>query len=461
MMAVNKMKGNNTRAWLKFGVVAAIYVLLAVVWTGNLWMLLGLPVIYDIYISKWFYRTVWSKHKERKKTHKAYKKVSEWVESIVFAVAVVMLIRYFIFAMYVIPTPSMEKSLLVGDYLYVSKLAYGPAVPNTPISFPLVHNTMPLSKTRKSYVEWPRWKYHRLKGFGKVKRGDAVVFNVPSGDTVILEEPGANYYEAVRNLAQVYGGEAQAREYIGRQYTVISRPVDKRENYIKRCVGLPGDVLEITAGLLTVNGEVFDSPAGQQFNYFVYTDGRQIAPQRFEEMGVTRSDLTGAYNPDTQCYVLPLTDENAERIEAMGNVMTVERMVNNSTDNIFPNDTSYMWTPDNFGPLWIPAKGETVELTAQNIPLYRDIIGKYEGNKLEEYNGRIFINGSVAASYTFKMDYYFMMGDNRHNSLDSRYWGFVPEDHIVGKASFIWLSIDREKGLPSGIRWRRMMRKVK
>ncbi len=439
--------------WVKFGVVAVLYVLLAVVWTGCPWMLLGLPVIYDIYISRWFYRTVWSKHKEHKKTHKAYKKVSEWVESIVFAVVVVTLIRYLVFAMYVIPSPSMEKSLLVGDYLYVSKLAYGPALPNTPISFPLVHNTMPLSKTRKSYIEWPRWKYRRLKGFGSVERGDAVVFNVPSGDTVILEMPGYNYYDVVRALG---------REKVHRQYTVISRPVDKRENYIKRCVGIPGDVLEIVGSQLMVNGEVFDTPTGgQQFNYIIHTDGRQIAPRRFEEMGITRSDLTGAYNPTTQSYVLPLTRENAAKIEAMGNVLAVEKFTSKSSANIFPTDTAYHWTVDDFGPLWVPKKGETVEIDARNIPLYREIIGKYEGNKLEERDGRIFINGSVATSYTFEMDYYFMMGDNRHNSADSRFWGFVPEDHIVGKASFIWLSIDREKGFPQGIRWRRMMRRVR
>jgi signal peptidase I len=210
-----------------------------------------------------------------------------------------------------------------------------------------------------------------------------------------------------------------------------------------------------------VNGEVFDPAPGQQFNYFIYTDGRQIATQRFEEMGITHQDLRGAYDPDTQSYMLPLTRENAERIAKMGNVLAVERMAMDSSQNVFPNDTAYHWTPDDFGPLWVPKKGETVELDAQNIPLYRDIIGKYEGNKLEERDGRIFINDSETTSYTFKMDYYFMMGDNRHNSLDSRFWGFVPEDHVVGKALFIWLSIDREKGLPSGIRWRRMMRKVK
>ncbi len=450
------MNTNNrsarARAWVKFGVVAALYVLIAVVWTGCPWMLLGLPIIYDRYISKWFYRKVWSKHKEHKKTHKGYKKVSEWVESIVFAVVVVTLIRYFVFAMYVIPTPSM-----VGDYLYVSKLAYGPAVPNTPMSFPLVHNTMPLSKTRKSYIEWPRWKYRRLKGFGHVKRGDAVVFNVPAGDTVILEMPGHIYYDVVRQL----GGGERARKTLKRDYTIVSRPVDKRENYIKRCVGIPGDVLEIVDARLMVNGQELAPPAGQQFNYHVYTDGRQIAAQRFDEMGVTHDDLKGSYDPQSQSYIIPLTHENAAKIGDMGNVLAVERVKYDMSDGVFPSDTAYHWTPDDFGPLWVPAKGETVEITAQNIALYRDIIGKYEGNELVERDGKIYINGSETTSYTFAMDYYFMMGDNRHNSLDSRFWGFVPEDHIVGKASFIWLSIDREKGLPGGIRWRRMMRSVK
>jgi signal peptidase I len=444
--------------WVKFGVVAAIYVLLCVVWTGNLWMLLGLVVIWDIYISRWFHRKFWQRHLDRKKRSNSYKKTFEWVESIVFAVVVVTLIRYFIFAMFVIPTPSMEKSLLVGDYVLVSKLAYGPAVPNTPVSFPLVHNTMPLSKTRKSYIEWPRWKYHRLKGFGHVERGDAVVFNFPAGDTVIVGMADKNYYELLRNKESDYG--AQGRERLHRENRVVWRPVDKRENYVKRCVGLPGDMIEIVGSRLSVNGEPFPEIPKMQYIYIVRTNGQQISPMRFDEMGISRDDRI--WNKDAAAYSLPLTEENVERMRALANVVSVEQASFNDSRHVFPNDTThYHWTPDDFGPLWIPKKGETVELTAENIALYRDIIGKYEGNELEERNGAIYINGSVATSYTFRMDYYFMMGDNRHNSADSRFWGFVPEDHIVGKASFIWLSINKDKGFPAGIRWNRMFHKVR
>lgn len=440
--------------WVKFALVSAIYVLLCVVWTGNLWMLLGLVVIYDLYISRWFYRKFWQRHQERKTLSTAYKKTFEWVESILFAVVVVTLIRYFIFAMFVIPTPSMEKSLLVGDYLLVSKLAYGPAVPNTPVSFPLVHNTMPLSKTRKSYIEWPRWKYHRLKGFGNVKRGDAVVFNFPAGDTVALERRDETFYDILRE---------QGRANVQNKYNIIWRPVDKRENYVKRCVGIPGDTIEVVRSLLMVNGAPFDNIPNLQYFYYVQTNGQQISPMRFEEMGIPKSYYLGRgrWDASSAAYFLPLTAENAERIGKLPNVTNVEQYINEDTRNVFPNDTTYRWTPDDFGPLWVPKRGATVTLTAENIPLYRDIIGKYEGNKLDERDGSVYINGSAAASYTFKMDYYFMMGDNRHNSADSRFWGFVPEDHIVGKASFIWLSVDREKGFPSGIRWGRMFRKVK
>ena len=223
------MKGFLGNKWVKFSIASIIYILLCVVWTGNLWMLLGEVVIYDIYVSKFMYRWFWRRHQEKKKESRRYKVAFEWIESILFAVIVVTLIRFFIFAMYVIPTPSMEKSLLVGDYLLVSKLAYGPAVPNTPIAFPLVHNTLPLTKYAKSYVEWPHWKYHRLKGFGHVKHGDAVVFNFPAGDTVILEKQNYTYYDVLRDYQDMYG-QNDGYKRLHREYDIIWRPVDKREN---------------------------------------------------------------------------------------------------------------------------------------------------------------------------------------------------------------------------------------
>lgn len=234
---LNKLKTIWGNRWVKFGVVSVIYLLWFVVWTGNLWLLLGLVVIYDIYISKTMYRLFWRKHKERKRTNKTYRKTSEWVEAILFATVVATLIRIFVFEMYVIPTPSMEKSMLVGDYLCVSKTAYGPRIPNTPISMPLVHNTMPFSQTKKSFVEWIKWPYHRLKGFGNVKRNDPVVFNFPEGDTVSLAYPSDSYYNALRQYQRRYG-DRRGRQMLMDEGIVV-RPVDKRENYVKRAVGLP------------------------------------------------------------------------------------------------------------------------------------------------------------------------------------------------------------------------------
>lgn len=459
---MGKIFGNR---WVKFSLVSIIYILLTVVWTGNLWMLPGVAVIYDIYISRWMYRRIWAPHKERQKKNKTYKVASEWIEAIVFAVVVVTLLRIFVFGMFVIPSSSMEKSLLVGDYLLVSKLAYGPSIPNTPIAFPLVHNTLPLSSKAKSYVEWPNWPYHRLKGWGRVQRGDAVVFNFPAGDTVILEMLQSTYYDVVRD-AQAMLGKREGYDMVHKNYTVLYRPVDRRENYVKRCVGVPGDTIRIVKSELMVNGQPFRDIPKMQFFYRIRTNGQEIAAHRFEEMEISHEDrrFDGIRNNsfDGSEYVMPLTRENAEKIRGMGNVLSVEQVVVTDPDhNIFPHDTLYRWSVDDFGPLWIPKKGVTVPLNRETIPFYREIIGKYEGNQLFEKDGIIYINGTPSDSYTFRMDYYFMMGDNRHNSADSRFWGFVPEDHVVGKASFIWFSVNPDKSFFSGIRWGRMFRSVK
>lgn len=446
--------------WVKFAIVAAIYILVAVVWTGNLWMLLGVVVIYDIYISKFMYSLFWRRHQQKKKEKKGYKTAFEWIESIVFAVVVVTLIRYFIFGMYVIPSPSMEKSLLVGDYLLVSKIAYGPVVPNTPVAFPLVHHTLPLTKYNKSFIEWPNWKYHRLRGLGNVQSGDVVVFNFPAGDTVILQRQDVTYYDVLREYRKQYG-ENEGYRRLNREFDVIYRPVDRRENYVKRCVGLPGDSIRIVDAELFVNGKPFENIPNMQFFYTIRTNGQQISSYRFEEMGISQDDIRrSGWSPETGIYNLPLTEVNVQKIRQLPNVISVDRAILTMTDNIFPNDPQYHWTPDNFGPLWVPKKGVTVEINVRTIPFYREIIEKYEGNTLEERDGDIYINGVRADSYTFGMDYFFMMGDNRHNSADSRFWGFVPEDHVVGKASFVWLSLDRDKRFPANIRWNRMFRRV-
>lgn len=443
--------------WFKFGIISIIYVLLTVVWTGNLWMLLGLVVIYDIYISKVMYRLFWRRHKELKRQNRTYKVTMEWVEAIVFAVVGATLIRTFVFGIYVIPSSSMEKSLLIGDYLYVSKITYGPVVPNTPVAFPLVHHTMPLSQTRKSFSEIIQWPYHRLRGLRDVKRGDAVVFNFPAGDTVLLEKQDVTFYDVLRSAQREYG-EEEGRRMIEQQYTIITRPVDKRENYIKRTVGIPGDVIYIENSVLYVNGEPFEDIPQMQFEYFVrLTDeGSPIGRNVFEEMGISSNDIS--FYPNNRTYSMPLTEENANRIRGMKNVAEVVRYESRyHNPSIFPHDDYHLWNEDNFGPLWIPARGATIELSTENIAIYERIIDVYEGHDLRVDGDNIYIDGQIAESYTFAMDYYFMMGDNRHLSADSRFWGFVPEDHIVGKASFIVFS----KGAESGIRWNRLFKKVR
>ncbi|MBO5813230.1 MAG: signal peptidase I [Alistipes sp.] len=448
---MEKIKEFFKNRWVKFSAVALIYTLLAVVWTGNLWMLLGLAVIYDIYISKLFYRYVWRHNAELRKRSATYNFVYEWVSAIIFATVAATLIHILVFQLYVIPTSSMEKSLLIGDYLYVSKLAYGPQMPNTPLSFPFVHHTMPWSQSKKSFSEAIKWPYHRLKGLGKVERDDVVVFNFPAGDTVLLENQAVTYYDVLRQYTDELGEEA-GRARLNRDYTIISRPVDKRENYVKRCVGIPGDTIQIIDTELFVNGQKQIELPGKQHIYFVQSSA-PISKYAIENCGITEWSGSGNY------YYMTMTEEAAQRVKALSNVVNVT--LYNATmpsGEAFPHSENFPWTQDNFGPLWIPQKGATVALTLENLPLYERIITAYEGHTLKVDGEQIVIDGTPATEYTFAMDYYWMMGDNRHNSADSRFWGFVPEDHIVGKASFIWYSSDKEQG---NIRWDRIFNKIK
>jgi signal peptidase I len=458
------MKGILRNKWFKFAIWTLLYVLAFVVWMRNVWMLLGVVVIFDIFITRFFSRYVLEHHRRARAASGVYKAVAEWVEAIVFAVVVAAIIHIFVFQMFTIPSPSMEKSLLVGDYLYVSKVTYGPKMPNTPLSLPLVHNTMPFSKTgAKSYSEAIRRPYKRLAGLRPIKRDDVVVFNFPAGDTVLQQSPGEPYYD----LESAYG-----RAWLEREgYKIISRPVDKRENYVKRCVGLPGDTVEVRASQLWVNGEAQKEIPGMQQMYHISTTA-PISNMALESMGITPNSKRKDRNdrdkyiedPATGKYVMPLTEANVRQMRSLGNVVSVEQVEAGVATGaiLFPNTGTTGWTENDFGPLWIPARGTTVALTLDNLPLYERIIGVYEENDLKVRGDVIYINDVAATSYTFKMDYYWMMGDNRQNSADSRFWGFVPEDHIVGRASFVWLSLDREKGLFDGkIRWNKMFRKIR
>ena len=455
---MNKIKEILRNRWFRFTLWTLLYVLVFVVWMRNPWMLFGVPIIFDLCVTKYFSRYVLNYHREWRAKSKTYKTVAEWVEAIVFAVVVASVIHIFVFQMYVIPSPSMEKTLLVGDYLYVSKLTYGPKMPNTPLSMPLVHNTMPFSTTAKSYSEAIMRPYKRLAGLKPVERDDVVVFNFPAGDTVLLENQNVTYYDVVREYETRFGKKA-GRERLNRDYTVISRPVDKRLNFVKRCVGLPGDTIELRSSQLYIDGVAQGEIPGLQQVYYILTS-EPIPTTALARMGIARSDVT--YNQPTGEYMMPLTATNLEKVRAMKNVLSVEQYERSGSLDVFPNTLGFGWTDVDFGPLWIPSKGATARLTLGNLPLYERIIDVYEANDLSVDGDTIYINGVPSESYTFKMDYYWMMGDNRQNSADSRFWGFVPEDHIVGKASFVWLSLDAEKGWFDGkIRWSKMFRKIR
>lgn len=454
--------------YVKFAIAAIIYILV-VIWIGNYWLLLGLAIIYDLYISE---KVNWTFWKRRDGNNSSF---IEWLDALIFAVIAVTLINIFLFQNYRIPSPSMEKSLLVGDHLFVSKIAYGPRMPNTPIAFPFTSNTIPIIKT-KSWSNLVIWPYKRLAGFGKVKRYDPVVFNFPAGDTVAIEESETAYYEIVRRTARElqqrdsYISMNQkplsyylpaARKEVWNNYEIIYRPVDRRDNYVKRCIGIPGDTIAVRSGVLYINNEEAPENETMQTTYGVVTNGTTINPKAFERLKIARSDQMMI---SSSVYILPLTKKNSEAISNFVNVREVTAIYSEQgvdSPLIFPHTSDLNWNEDNFGPLWIPAKGTTVDLNISNLPFYERIIDVYEDNDLSIDGDSIYINGELADSYTFRMDYFFMMGDNRHNSADSRYWGFVPEDHIIGKPKFIWLSIDKEASGFKKIRFNRLFMRVR
>ena len=434
--------------WTKFTLASIAYILLFVVWPGNLWMLLGLPFIFDYFISRLFYRYVGAKNDELRKRYPLYNSIYGWIDAIVWATVVAHLVHLFIFQLYVVPTSSMEKTILIGDYLYVSKLSYGPVVPNTPVAMPFVYNTLPFS-SKKSYSECVKWDYHRLRGRGNVEREDVVVFNFPAGDTVLVENQAVTYYDVLRQYQEAFGKE-EGRKRLQSDYTVISRPVDKRENYIKRCVAIAGDTLQIINTQLYVNGEKQPECNERQHIYFIQSSS-PLSAYAFANLNITEYEEYGNCQ-----YWAATTEHDAELMRKYKSVVSVERCNDTRPSiDLFPHNENYPWNADNYGPIWIPKRGATVVLNIANLPLYERIIDQYEGHDLRVEGNKIFIDGNEASTYTFAMDYYFMMGDNRHNSADSRYWGFVPEDHIVGKALFRVFS----KG-ENGIRWNRIFKKV-
>lgn len=474
MIDKQKQKLNMKVQWAKFAVVLALY-LLFLVWVESWLGLIVVPFIFDVYITKKIHWQWW------KDEEGPIRFIMSWVDALVFALVAVYFINLFFFQNYVIPSSSLEKSLLTGDYLFVSKVSYGPRIPETPLTMPLTQHTMPLVNV-KSYVEWPHWDYRRVKGLGNVKLNDIVVFNYPAGDTLVNEEryQANDYYQMVYSigdqLMQQNGQEKdvramnplQQRHYFeqvyatGRNYIssmpgeygdIISRPTDRRENYVKRCVGLPGQTLQIKNRIVYLNGKANKEPDNVQYTYKMKLKG-EFPIDLADELGITNEDLL-MYN---QSGVIPLTKKAYMALKANRNLVeSISINIDATYGDLYPLNAYTGWTRDNYGPVWIPKKGESIALTLKNLPVYERCIKVYEGNDLKVDNaGRIFINGKQAKSYTFKLDYYWMMGDNRHNSADSRYWGFVPEDHIVGKPIFIWWSHSPDHPGFSGIRWNRL-----
>ena len=463
------MKKFSKKQWIKFSIAAVLYALF-VLWMQNAWLLIGLVLIADIFLTQYIPWGAWKRAKNPQ-----VRNVLEWVDDILFALVAVYFINLFVFQNYQIPSPSLEKTLLVGDYLFVSKLSYGPRVPNTPLSFPLVQNTLPFFNS-KSYLEWPLWDYKRVKGFGHVKRDDIVVFNFPAGDTVALKVQNPDYY----NLVEQFGREAihLDKQQFG---DVIYRPVDKRENYVKRCIGMPGDTIEVRDNQVYIDGVAAKNPEKLQFNYFLETNGSLLSEEQFRLLDISKDDRNmvsdgrsnhamlsmlgfkadenGQYNP---VYHFPLTQKALEKAKKLSIVKEIIIEPDTWAGSTYPVGYRTGWSRDNYGPLWIPRKGATIKLDERNLALYERCIRNYENNTLEvKDDGTVYINGKPEDTYTFKYDYYWMMGDNRHNSADSRSWGFVPEDHIVGKPIMIWLSLDKDRGLfDGGIRWNRMFRWV-
>ena len=483
-----QVKGWLTNRWVVFSFVAIVVTLFAV-WYGAWWSLfVALPLIFDYYISKriagihqkmskkyawwrvawgvwcafvfaiivgvliymlafrwnssaivlWFIvaavfgYALWNEIKEETTI---YKWLYSWVHAIIFATVVATLIQLYWFQMFVIPTGSMESTLMAGDYILVNKVSYGPRVPMTPLSFPFVHNTMPLNDTKPSFsTAWER-SYRRLAGTDQVKRGDVVVFNFPEGDTVVMEMPAMSYYELLRN-EELGSTVDERREYLRKNYTIAVRPLDKKENYIKRCVAVAGDSLVVVDGVVYTNGNKERAVATRQYHYLSGNTGTALGLQQ------------------------PIMDANIKNY-ANQNPMKAGRLAEEDRGMLIPHLTegeSSTWDLDNFGPVWVPKAGATIELTPENMAMYGRCIAVYEQRAVKQENGKIYIDGKETTEYTFLMDYYFMMGDNRHESLDSRFWGFVPEDHIVGKAAFVWFSVDPNG--EEGVRWNRIFTKI-
>lgn len=440
--------------WIRAGIWGTLYVVFVFWVAWGDWASLGwlvlLPLIVDAFTTKYINYSWWRKYKETKPWLYT---VLSWVDAIVFALVAVYFINLYIFQNYQIPSSSLEKTLRVGDFLYVSKMAYGARVPQTPLSMPLVQHTMPnWLGGGKSYLDKPHWEYKRLAGWTSPQKGDIVVFNFPAGDTVCTKMQNPDYY----TLRYAYGETfiRQRKDIFG---DIVTRPVDRRENYVKRCVGTPGDSLKIVNNTIFTKMRVESlelSEAesnewkvepfreGVQLNYYVQTDGHIFGAKYLDKLGISLADRIQI---DATTWHFPLTQAMKEELEKNNHVLAIIVEPQERGGQVYPLGHNE-WTRDNYGPIYIPRKGDKILITEENYWLYKRIAEAYEFQPMR-----------IGEEYTFAMDYYWMMGDNRHNSADSRYWGFVPEDHIVGRPVFIWLSLDKDK---HKIRWNRLGNKA-
>ena len=446
----DRIKEVTTKGWISCGVWCAIYIAFVVWVAWGDWASLGwlvlLPIIADMFTTKYIPWDWWKKYKPLTKEEEAAGKknpdtnstlytICSWIDAILFALIAVYFINVYIFQNYQIPTSSLEKTLRVGDFLCVNKMAYGARVPNTPLSMPLVQHTFPWGG--KSYIKNPQWEYKRLKGWDKVEKGDIVVFNFPTGDTVCTKMQNPDYYtlchyyskRTVENRKDVFG-------------EIVVRPVDRRENYVKRCVGTPGDTLQIIDNVIYIDGVKEPVHPYLQYNYIVQTDGHILGNSYLSKLGISKEDRESNGNG---LYRLPLTAAMKVELEKNPHVLSITVEPEDQGGEVYPLGHN-SWTRDNYGPIYIPAKGDTLMITEENFHLYKRIADAYEFKPMK-----------IGEPYVFEMDYYWMMGDNRHKSADSRYWGFVPEDHIVGRPMFVWLSIEKDNPWGKGhIRWKRI-----